>query len=194
MPMKRGVRILSLLLAIMLLVGCAPANTEPTTAPEESGAVQATEAPVASPVLTEQALAEISALGECPDDNYRTFYEIFVYSFCDSDGSGIGDLQGVISKLDYLQELGITGIWFMPIHPSQSYHKYDVRDYYEIDPDYGTMADFDQLMAECEARGINVILDLVLNHTGDDHEWFLAACDYLKNLPSGTEPNVDDCP
>ena len=192
--MKRGVRILSLLLAIMLLVGCAPANTEPTTAPEESGAVQATEAPVASPVLTEQALAEISALGECPDDNYRTFYEIFVYSFCDSDGSGIGDLQGVISKLDYLQELGITGIWFMPIHPSQSYHKYDVRDYYEIDPDYGTMADFDQLMAECEARGINVILDLVLNHTGDDHEWFLAACDYLKNLPSGTEPNVDDCP
>lgn len=192
--MKRGVRILSLLLAIMLLVGCAPANTEPTTAPEESGAVQATEPFVASAVLTERALAEISALGECPDDNYRTFYEIFVYSFCDSDGSGIGDLQGVISKLDYLQELGITGIWFMPIHPSQSYHKYDVRDYYAIDPDYGTMADFEQLMAECEARGINVILDLVLNHTGDDHEWFLAACDYLKNLPSGTEPNVDDCP
>lgn len=192
--MKRSVRFLSLLLAIMLLVGCAPANTEPTTAPEFSGAVQATEAPVASPALTEQALAEISALGESPDDNYRTFYEIFVYSFCDSDGSGIGDLQGVISKLDYLQELGITGIWFMPIHPSQSYHKYDVRDYYEIDPDYGTMADFDQLMAECEARGINVILDLVLNHTGDDHEWFLTACDYLKNLPSGAEPSAEDCP
>ena len=195
MPMKRGMRILSLLLAIMLLVGCAPANTEPTIAPEDSGAIQVTEAPTAaSPVLTEQALAEISALGESPDDNYRTFYEIFVYSFCDSDGNGIGDLQGVISKLDYLQELGITGIWFMPIHPSQSYHKYDVRDYYEIDPDYGTMADFDQLMAECEARGISVILDLVLNHTGDDHEWFLAACDYLKNLPTGAEPSVDDCP
>ena len=62
-------------------------------------------------------------LGESPDDNYRTFYEIFVYSFCDSNGDGIGDLQGVISKLDYLKELGVQGIWLMPIHPSQSYHK-----------------------------------------------------------------------
>ena len=188
--MNRAVRIVSLLLSILLLFGCAPqgGNTE-TTAPVSTGA--ALESGQAA--KTEAALAEIALLGESPDDNYRTFYEIFVYSFCDSDGDGIGDLKGVISKLDYLQELGINGIWFMPIHPSQSYHKYDVRDYYDIDPQYGTMADFEELMAECQKRDIHVITDLVLNHTGNDHEWFTTACDYLKSLPAGAEPNAEEC-
>ncbi|MBQ8834976.1 MAG: alpha amylase [Oscillospiraceae bacterium] len=193
--MKRLTQLLCLLLVAAFLVGCAPQGQteDPTTAPDSSGAsVDSTQPQEA--VLTEQAIAELSALGESPDDNYRVFYEIFVYSFCDSNGDGIGDLQGVISKLDYLQELGINGIWFMPIHPSQSYHKYDVRDYYDIDPDYGTMADMEQLLAECNARGINVITDLVLNHTGDDHEWFLTACEYLRNLPAGAEPDVSECP
>ena len=188
--MNKAVRIVSLLLSILLLFGCAPqgGNTE-TTAPVSTGA--ALESGQAA--KTEAALAEIAKLGASPDDNYRTFYEIFVYSFCDSDGDGIGDLKGVISKLDYLQELGINGIWFMPIHPSQSYHKYDVRDYYDIDPQYGTMADFEALMAECQARDIHVITDLVLNHTGNDHEWFLTACEYLKSLPAGTEPSAEEC-
>ena len=185
--MKKAVRIVSLLLTVALLLGCS-ANT-PSTAPETSGA--ALESGQAA--KTEAALSEIALLGESPDDNYRTFYEIFVYSFCDSDGDGIGDLQGVISKLDYLQELGINGIWFMPIHPSQSYHKYDVRDYYDIDPQYGTMADFEELMAECQKRDIHVITDLVLNHTGNDHEWFTAACDYLRSLPAGAEPDPEAC-
>ena len=185
--MKKAVRIVSLLLTVALLFGCS-ANT-PSTAPETSGA--ALESGQAA--KTEAALSEIALLGESPDDNYRTFYEIFVYSFCDSDGDGIGDLQGVISKLDYLQELGINGIWFMPIHPSQSYHKYDVRDYYDIDPQYGTMADFEELMAECQKRDIHVITDLVLNHTGNDHEWFTAACDYLRSLPAGAEPDPEAC-
>ena len=185
--MKKAVRIVSLLLAIALLFGCST-NTEPT-APETSGAALES----GQAVKTEAALAEIAKLGASIDDNYRTFYEIFVYSFCDSDGDGIGDLQGVISKLDYLQELGINGIWFMPIHPSQSYHKYDVRDYYDIDPQYGTMADFEELMAECQKRDIHVITDLVLNHTGDDHAWFLTACDYLRNLPAGAEPDAEAC-
>ena len=183
--MKRAVRIVSLLLAVLMLFGC---NMQPT-APENSGAALESEA-----VKTEAKLAEIALLGESPDDNYRTFYEIFVYSFCDSNGDGIGDLQGVISKLDYLEQLGINGIWFMPIHPSQSYHKYDVRDYYDIDPQYGTMADFEELMAECQKRDIHVITDLVLNHTGNDHEWFQTACEYLKNLPAGAEPNAGECP
>lgn len=188
--MNKAVRIVSLLLSILLLFGCAPqgGNTE-TTAPVSTGA--ALESGQAA--KTEAALAEIAKLGVSPDDNYRTFYEIFVYSFCDSDGDGIGDLQGVISKLDYLQELGINGIWFMPIHPSQSYHKYDVRDYYDIDPQYGTMADFEALMAECQKRDIHVITDLVLNHTGNDHEWFVTACDYLKSLPAGAEPDAQGC-
>jgi len=197
--MKRGARILCLLLALLILAGCAPAgaNTDPTAAPEDSGAVLVTEAPEATEpqeaVKTKQAIESIKSLGESPDDNYRTFYEIFVYSFCDSDGDGIGDLQGVISKLDYLEALGITGIWFMPIHPSTSYHKYNVSDYYAIDPQYGTMADFEQLIAECDKRGINVIIDLVVNHTGSEHAWFKEAVSYLQNLPEGAEPSSADC-
>ena len=194
--MKRTARLICLLLVCVLLIGCAPQgeNTDSTTAPVTTGAALETLAPEQSAEKTEQALAEIAQLGTSPDDNYRVFYEIFVYSFCDSNGDGIGDLQGVISKLDYLEELGINGIWFMPVHPSQSYHKYDVRDYYDIDPDYGTLEDMQQLLDECNARGIKVITDLVLNHTGDDHEWFLTACEYLRNLPSGAEPDLNECP
>ena len=185
--MKRSIRIVCLLLSVLLLVGCAPngANTDSTAAPGSSGAVLANK--------TEKALEQIRALGESPDDNYRTFYEIFVYSFCDSNGDGIGDLQGVISKLDYLQELGITGIWFMPIHPSTSYHKYNVSDYYAIDPQYGSMEDFEQLLAECHARDIHVIIDLVVNHTGSEHAWFKEAVSYLQNLPEGAEPDPEEC-
>ena len=128
------------------------------------------------------------------DDNYRTWYEIFVYSFCDSDGDGIGDLQGVISKLDYIADLGFNGIWLMPIMPSVSYHKYDVMDYMEIDPAYGTMDDFDELVAECDKRGIKLIIDLVLNHTSSEHPWFLTACQYLEGLGAEEEPSAEDCP
>ena len=189
--MKRMTRIACLLLSILMLVGCTPSgpNMESTAAPETSGAALVTGAE-----KTEQAIAEIKKLGESPDDNYRTFYEIFVYSFCDSDGDGIGDLQGVISKLDYLQELGITGIWLMPIHPSTSYHKYNVSDYYAIDPQYGTMEDFERLIAECDKRNIHVILDLVVNHTGSAHAWFREAVSYLQNLPDGAEPDPEECP
>ena len=179
MPMKSGIRFVCLLLAALLLVGCAP---ESTTAPESSGAE-----------LTEKALQQIKSLGTSPDDNYRTWYELFIYSFCDSDGDGIGDIRGVISKLDYLQELGVNGIWFMPIHPSSTYHKYNVHDYYAIDPAYGTMEDFDALMAECQKRDIHVILDLVVNHTGSEHPWFKEAVSYLQSLPAGAEPNAEDC-
>ncbi len=193
--MKHWTRILCLLLSFLLLLGCAQQEqTEnPATAPEQSGAAVDSQQPQEA-ILTQQALEEIKLLGESPDDNYRTWYEIFVYSFCDSNGDGIGDLQGVISKLDYLEELGVNGIWLMPVHPSQSYHKYDVADYYDIDPAYGTVEDMEQLLAECSKRDIHVILDLVLNHTGNDHPWFLAACEYLESLPAGAEPSSAECP
>ena len=166
-------KLFSILLVLMLLTGCA------------APAVQSG---------TEIALAEIAQLGTSPDDNYRTWYEIFVYSFCDSDGDGIGDLKGVLSKLDYLEELGVNGIWFMPLHPSQSYHKYDVSDYFQIDPAYGTLEDFRDLLAACKERDIHVIMDLVLNHTADNHPWFQEACDYLRSLPAGEEPKANVCP
>ncbi len=106
------------------------------------------------------------------DDNYDNFYEIFVYSFCDSDGDGYGDLNGVTSKLPYLRDMGYTGIWMMPIHPSTTYHKYNVTDYYDIDDLYGTLEDFDNLIATAHDLGIKVILDLVVNHTGSACDWF----------------------
>lgn len=113
----------------------------------------------------------------------RVFYEIFVRSFYDSDGDGVGDLQGVIEKLDYLNDgdpsttsdLGVTGIWLMPIMPSPSYHGYDVTDYRDINPDYGTMDDFRQLLDAAHQRGIVVVIDLVLNHTSTQHPWFIAS-------------------
>lgn len=100
------------------------------------------------------------------------FYEIFVRSFNDSDGNGIGDFNGITQKLDYLQELGITAIWLMPIFPSPSYHGYDVTDYYDVNPQYGNMDDFKNLVAEARKRDIRIIIDLVLNHTSDKHPWF----------------------
>lgn len=134
------------------------------------------------------------------DDKYRNYYEVFVYSFCDSDGDGIGDIQGLISKLDYINDgdpttdtdLGCTGIWLMPIMPSSTYHKYDVINYKDIDSQYGTLEDFEQLIAECDERGINVIIDLVLNHSSSQHPWFKEATNYLKNL-GDAEPSIEDC-
>ena len=189
---QKTMRILCLLLCALLLVGCGPQGIEdPTTAPDSSGA--AVDSQPQKAVLTEQNLAVIRQLGESPNDNYRVWYEIFVYSYCDSDGDGIGDINGVRSKLDELTALGINGIWLMPIHPSTSYHKYNVSDYYDIDPAYGTLEDFENFLAECKERDIHVIIDLVVNHTGSDHPWFKEATGYLRNLEEGQQPSAEAC-
>jgi alpha-amylase len=103
------------------------------------------------------------------------FYEIFVRSFYDTDGNGTGDFNGITQKLDYLKDLGITAIWLMPIQPSPSYHGYDVTNYYNVNPEYGSMDDFKNLLNETHKRDIHLIIDLVLNHTSDQHPWFKAA-------------------
>ena len=113
-------------------------------------------------------------------DNHRVFYEIFVGSFSDSDSDGTGDLRGIINRMDYLNDgdpasgksLGIEGIWLTPVFPSPSYHKYDVSDYYQIDPSFGTEEDLRELAALCHERNVKLILDLPLNHTGENNEWF----------------------
>lgn len=103
------------------------------------------------------------------------FYEIFVRSFADSNGDGIGDLNGITAKLDYLNQIGISGIWLTPIHPSPSYYGYDVEDYLSVKPEYGTMNDFEELVKKAKSLNIKIILDLVLNHTSKTHPWFIDA-------------------
>ncbi|MEM7630160.1 MAG: alpha-amylase family glycosyl hydrolase [Planctomycetota bacterium] len=118
------------------------------------------------------------------------FYQIFVRSFADSTegplaGDGIGDLRGLIERLDYLNDgdpettddLGVTALWLLPINPSPSYHGYDVTDYKDINPQYGTLEDWDALVEACDARGIRIVLDLVINHASWEHPWFVEATD-----------------
>ena len=198
---KTGLLFLALTLSLCLAASPALAERRSgrrsrrgtETEQETAGAI----GPVSSPMDTINAgLVPQAFSGGC-----GTTYEIFVGSFMDSDGDGTGDLGGVLEKLDYLcdgkdtagDDLGCNGIWLMPVFPSPTYHKYDVTDYKSIDPQYGTMEDFDAFLAACHERGIRVILDLPLNHTSSEHPWFRKAADYLCGLPEGAEPSVKDC-
>ena len=154
--MIRHATLASMLAATLLFAGCA---TAPASVPVA--------APAPAPAPSESG-------GGAPSGVY---YEIFMRSWYDTNGDGIGDLNGVTAKLDYLKSLGVSGIWLMPINPSPSYHGYDVTNYEAINPQYGTMADFERLLAEAHKRGIKVIIDLVINHTSNEHPWFLAAQD-----------------
>lgn len=106
------------------------------------------------------------------EDDYDNYYQIFVRSYYDSDGNGIGDFNGIAEKLDYIRDMGYTGIWLMPINPSPSYHGYDVTDYYNVNSQYGTLQDYDNLITKAHEKGIKIIIDLVVNHSSDQHPWF----------------------
>ena len=127
-----------------------------------------------------------AACASLAEDGSANWYEIFVYSYQDSDGDGIGDLNGVRERLDYIEALGFDGLWLMPVMPSPSYHKYDVTDYLAVDPLYGTLSDLKALVSDCHARGIRLILDLPVNHTSTEHPWFQAAAAALRE---GDEEN-----
>src|SRR5271157_6579861 len=101
-------------------------------------------------------------------------YQVYPRSFKDSTGAGIGDLRGVIDKLDYLVDLGVETIWLNPFYPSpQADHGYDITDFCAVEPDYGTMGDFDELLAAMHDRDLKLVLDLIINHTSAQHAWFL---------------------
>ncbi len=109
---------------------------------------------------------------ECPSG---ITYQLLVYSFCDSDGDGVGDFNGIASRLDYLKSLGAGALWLSPIHPASSYHGYDVLDYSAVNPEYGTEDDLRNLISKAHEKGIKIYLDYVLNHTSKDHPWFIDA-------------------
>ena len=173
---KRALPIILILIVSFVLSAC---KTEPIAT--ESAATESQPAATASPkVVTEEIPEPDLSQGWWND---VVFYEIFVRSFKDSDGDGIGDFRGIIEMLDYLNDgdpdtdtdLGIGGIWLMPIMPSPSYHGYDVTDYQAVNPEYGTLEDFQEMLEACHERGIRVIIDFVVNHTSTEHPWFVSS-------------------
>ena len=107
-----------------------------------------------------------------------TVYQIYPKSFKDSNGDGVGDLQGIISKLDYLQKLGVTALWLSPVYQSpMDDNGYDISDYEGIADIFGSMADMDELLDQANQRNIKIVMDLVVNHTSDEHAWFIEARD-----------------
>lgn len=180
LPMRRAARTLAVTgLTAALLAGCS-INSADSGHSSASASPQSTPAATSSPSPLNTAKIAGSSDSSADEQPSTVFYEIFVRSFYDSDGDGIGDLRGITEKLDYLNDgdpgtrddLGIGGIWLMPINPSPSYHGYDVTDYRSIHPDYGTLEDMQELIREAHKRGIKVIMDLVVNHTSEQHPWF----------------------
>jgi alpha-amylase len=156
--MKKIFLIITLLLTSFLLISCV-SETSPVITTIE------TEEPFESTPI------DLSLVNPTND----IYYNLFVRSFADSDGDGIGDLNGITENLDYLVDLGITALWLLPIHPSPSYHGYNVIDYYDINPEYGTLEDYENLVSEASKVGIKIVLDLVINHTSDQHPWYISA-------------------
>lgn len=175
------------LFLLFLLVACTVDATktavpvQPTQTPIDTATVEPTATEVPPTSTPEPTATFVPPITTKKWWNETIFYEIFVRSFYDSDGDGVGDLNGLIEKLDYLNDgnpattddLGITGIWLMPITESPSYHGYDVVDYYTIDKEYGINEDFIRLVEKAHDRGIYVIVDLVMNHSSTQHPWFV---------------------
>lgn len=126
---------------------------------------------------------------EVDNDGGSAFYEIFVGSFCDSNGDGTGDLNGIKSKLPYLKKLGVSGLWLTPIHPSSTYHHYDVEDYYAVAPQFGTLSDFSSLCEEAKKQGIKIILDMVFNHASVKSKWY---ANWIENIANEDSPYYDN--
>ncbi len=212
--MKNGLwKVLALLLAAALCLGACGGQGS-TTEADTTAATEATEPETAAPEpeapkdksgkysLNEKGEAiitgeEFGSAGKT-EDNARVFYEIFVGSFSDSDGDGVGDLRGIINRMDYLNDgdpdsglsLGVEGIWLTPIFKSPTYHKYDATDYYTVDPQFGTLDDLKDLITICHERNVKLIIDLAINHTASNCQWFL---DFTKAHKNGdtSDPYYD---
>ena len=175
--MKRFLTILLCAVLLVSMVGCDQnQHTDPTGDPEPTGKYAIDE------VRGEAIVDDAGTVNAVVEGNCNVFYQIFVGSFSDSNGDGIGDLRGIINRFDYLNDgdpnsglsLGVEGIWLSPIFLSPSYHKYDATNYYKIDPQFGTMEDLQELIELCHQRGVKIILDLAINHTSKASAWYQA--------------------
>lgn len=187
--MHKHKKMLSIAVALLVLSSCDPVSISiQNSVASDYSSTSTSEEPISVVPDIDADLPDYEKVDRTADyiddDNYRDFYHIFVHSFSDSDGDGVGDIRGIIDKLDYLRNeddphgydsLGINGIFLSPVQYASSYHGYDIIDYEKIDPDFGTMADFDELLADCHERGIKLIMDLVLNHTSTTNEYFKQA-------------------
>ena len=177
------------LITLFLVLSLLPvASADSAPAVRNSPVVEAAPTVVVTPAVEAASTAQTTppaepAQWQVDDLQGRVFYQIFVRSFCDLDGDGVGDFQGLTSRLDYLNDgdpttgddLDVDGVWLMPVFESPSYHGYDTTNYLRINPAYGTEEDFDLFLVEAHRRGIRVVLDLMINHTSIHHPWFLAA-------------------
>ena len=186
-------RLLSLILAAVLVLcvtGCAAAPAEPT-----EPAILDLSGKYALDTARNEAIIPVPGEITPVDSNAVVFYHIFVGSFSDSNGDGIGDLRGIINRMDYINDgdpnsgvsLGAEGIWLSPIFVSPSYHKYDVVDYYQVDPKFGTNEDLKELIDLCHERGVKIILDMVINHSSNQNPWFKSFCEAHKNGDTESE-------
>lgn len=158
--MKKSIQIILILMFSLMLYACQSETEEPSDPTSESWKVLYDIQPTSPDFL----------------ENVDACYQIFPYSFADSNNDGIGDLKGITENLDYFSDiLGVDCLWLNPIHPSPTYHKYDVTNYYGIDRQFGTMTDFQTLIDEAESKGIRILMDLVINHTSSQHPWFINA-------------------
>ncbi len=191
---------MAVLLAACQGTGLSSSFSSPSSSSEGSSSSSASSSSIEASSFSSETSLPIATLkagnGHYPLDPKVTNvdsslnYEIFVRSFYDAaGGDGIGDFAGVAAKGDYLKSLGVGSVWLMPIYPSPSYHGYDVKDYEDVNPDFGNLASFDAMVASLSGKGIGVILDMVLNHSSSQHPWFDAS--YLDYLASPYGPKAD---
>ena len=190
---KRSVILGLTVLALVSLTGCdkteGSASEESSSLEEESSSVY--DPLDEDPIKLEKDPAKDYVYADSTNENGSMNYEIFVRSFYDSDGDGIGDLNGVKAKLPYLADMGYKTIWLMPIFPSTTYHGYDVTDYYEVNPDYGTLEDFSSLVSEAKKLNIDIMLDMVLNHCSLKNPYFTDALADYKAGNTGEDSKAD---
>ena len=177
-------RIISFVLAtvmILLLFGCDRAEDQNKTNDQTEPAMDLSGKYRLDESLNEAIIDDAGTVSSSVEGNAGVFYQIFVGSFSDSDGDGTGDIRGIINRFDYLNDgndnsgvsLGVEGIWLTPIFDSPSYHKYDVNDYYTVDPDFGTEEDLKELIDLCHQRNVKLIIDLPINHTSRNNLWYI---------------------